>query len=424
MHRGFCLFRDQKRWRNEKQVNSFHYVMVCIYNRYIQRSIRINIYKKTQQYGPPFAITCMSATKNRWAQIHIENTSLAHRSRSWSWAQKRHGLCWFLSDYLESVKVYILHNTYMCSFCNFVKVLLVTKMVIWIILVSFFPKCEKEGWTGVNEKTWQPIIESKLLREIQVWDLLEGKNLGKIMKIMGKCWPWRNHSMVRSTHRATDKLCLQVGIPEWKKGTYDTYQYISIHINTYVSIHIMHPRKISQESSSSTELATQESWNLASESKRIGPTSQAPKRERDKSQQNNSIPGPKGSLLALLWNILLKDLDCWADPRWNLRYPDTLRQDVLGFFTVLALPLAALGIWKHMKHFLEKCLLDLFGNRTVRADFWYSAGSRSTQHCQAFNSARWHDIPEGIGELFWELLASHWSAKELVALWWWLAKIL
>lgn len=231
-------------------------------------------------------------------------------------------------------------------------------------------------------------------------------------KIWGKSWKsWEdadlcvhlNHSMVRSTHRATDKLCLQVGIPEWKKGTYDTYQYTSIHINTYqyISIHIMHPRKISQESSSSTELATQESWNLASESKRIGPTSQAPKRERDKSQENNSIPGPKGSLLALLWqwNILLKDLDCWADPRWNLRYPDTLRQDVLGFFTVLALPLAALGIWKHMKHFLEKCPLDLFGNRTVRADFWVSAGSRSTQHCQAFNSARWHDIPEGIGEL-------------------------
>lgn len=39
-----------------------------------------------------------------------------------------------------------------------------------------------------------------------------------------------NHSMVRSTHRATDKLCLQVGIPEWKKRN---IWYISIHINTY-----------------------------------------------------------------------------------------------------------------------------------------------------------------------------------------------
>lgn len=46
-----------------------------------------------------------------------------------------------------------------------------------------------------------------------------------------------------------------------------------IHINThqYISIHIMHLRKISQEGSSSAELATQESWNLASESKRTGP---------------------------------------------------------------------------------------------------------------------------------------------------------
>lgn len=49
MHRGFCLFRDQKRWRDEKQVNSFHYVMVCIYIIDTYKEVykhRINIYKK------------------------------------------------------------------------------------------------------------------------------------------------------------------------------------------------------------------------------------------------------------------------------------------------------------------------------------------------------------------------------------------
>lgn len=173
----------------------------------------------------------------------------------------------------------------MCSFYNFVKVLLVTKMVIWIIIVSFFPKCVKEGWTGVNEKTWQ----SKLLREIQVWDLLEGNNLGKML-ILAYTWIilWYVARIEKLTSFAF-KSAYQNGKKEHM-----------IHINThqYISIHIMHPRKISQEGSSSTELATQESWNLASESKRIGPTSQALKRERDKSQQNNSIPEPKGSLFA------------------------------------------------------------------------------------------------------------------------------
>ena len=227
------------------------------------------------------------------SDTHREHVTRS-QSRSWSWAQKRHGLSWFLSDYLESVLVYILHNTYMCSFCNFVKLLLVTKLYVLIILVSFFPKRESQGSNDVNEKTWQPIIESKLLREIQVWDLLEGKNLGKIMKIMedADLGVHLNHSMVRSTHRETDKLCLQVGIPEWKKGTHDTYQYTSIHINIHINTYHASP-KISQESSSSTELATQESWNLASESKRIGPTSQAPKENVTNHSRTTQSPGPK-----------------------------------------------------------------------------------------------------------------------------------
>ena len=47
-----------------------------------------------------------------------------------------------------------------------------------------------------------------------------------------------NHSMVRSTHRATDKLAFKLAYQNEKKEH-------MIHINTYqyISIHIMHPRK-------------------------------------------------------------------------------------------------------------------------------------------------------------------------------------
>ena len=178
--------------------------------------------------------------------------------------------------------------------------------------------------------------------------------------------------------------------------------YISIHINTYQYTYqyiSCIPEKYRKKAVLARSLRHKSLGTLLRNPNEWGQHHRLQKENVPNHSRTTQSPGQKDHCLHY-WNILLKDLDCWADPRWNLRYPDTLRQDVLGFFTVLALSLAALGIWKHMKHFLEKCLLDLFGNRTVRADFWYSAGCRSMQHCQAFNSARWHDIPEGIGELF------------------------